>query len=187
MSANNPGLGTLCILPREIRDEIYRHLAKGHYWFKHNTGKITSRTKVPDLTLFSVSKATHDEISSLFYSESVFQFGHDQSYNSNAFPREPILRRLMKIELLFGCCAYWPIWHSSLLKVLKNEGILRDSLIVTSNCLGCGETFLGHLSEELEAFKSFRTVTLMVNPGLYSRSWVCDEEPNYIIRVIKEE
>ena len=79
MSANNPGLGTLCILPREIRDEIYRHLAKGHYWFKHNTGKITSRTKVPDLTLFSVSKATHDEISSLFYSESVFQFGHDQS------------------------------------------------------------------------------------------------------------
>ena len=181
MSANKPSLGTLSILPREIRDEIYRKLFKGRYC------RMRSQTQKSDLALLSVSKATYDEGSSMLYSESVFRLGFD--YNFTIYPPEPILRRILKIEFVFGCCGCWHPSYSDTLNKLNIGRALRDSLIVTSKFgpLGTGETLLRRLSESMEAFKSFRTVTLKVGPDKYPSTGSNDEaERKYVTRVIKQ-
>ena len=195
MDANSPGLGTLSILPREIRDEIYRNLVKDYYCFYYSSTipckwtlrmVLRSRTKKPNLALLLVSKATYDELSSMFYSESVFQFGFDRPYNPTYLP-EAILRRMMKIELVFGS-GYWQDYYVRAVKMLNSEDTLRDSLTITSDFgpLEVGEILTGRLSKELEAFKSFRAVTLKVNPDKYPSSGSNGEaEQKYITRVIK--
>ena len=195
MSASSPGLGTLCIFPREIRDEIYRNLVKDYYCFYYPaTGPcrwtlrmvLRSGTKKPDLALLLVSKTTYDELSSMFYSESVFQFGFERPYNPTYLP-EPILRRMMKIELVFDC-SYLHDYHVRAVKMFNNEGTLRDNLTITFYLgpLEYCERLTGRLSEELEMFKSFRTVTLKVNQGKYLSTGSNGEaERKYITRDIK--
>ena len=195
MSANHPGLGTLSILPREIRDEIYRILVKDHYCFYYAatrpcrwTLKMVkkSRTKKPDLALLFVSKATYNELSSMFYSESIFQFDFDRPYNPIYLP-EPVVPRMMKIELLFGC-ECWQDYHVRAVKMFKSEGTLRDSLTITSDFgpPDFGKMWTDILSKEFEAFKSFRTVILKVNTEKYF-STGSNGEPvrKYVTRVIK--
>ena len=185
-SANNPGLGTLSILPREIRDEIYRNLFKGHYCSYDSSDRMRSQTQKSDLALFSVSKATYDEGSSILYSESVFRLGFD--YDPTIYPPEPTLRRIMKIELVFECCGCWHPSYSDTLNELNIGRTLRDSLTVISKfgALETGEALLRRLSEAMEAFKSFRTVTLKVSPDKYPCTGSNGEaERKYITRVIK--
>ena len=193
MSGNNPSLGTLVILPREIRDEIYRHLFKGHYFLYDGSGRMRSRTQTPDLALFSVSKATYDEGSSMLYSESVFQFAFDRPIISTACLPERTLRRMKKIEVVFNCYGNWHAWYSDTLNKFKIGRTLCDSLTVTfqlysPNSPNSGEILLGHLSQKLGAFKSFRTVTLKVNRDKYpSTGSNGGEDSKYITRVIKQE
>ena len=192
MGESSRSLGNLVKLPREIRDEIYRHVLKGHYCFKDLSGEMRSNTQKPDLALFSVSKATYDESSSMLYSESVFRFGFDritEKFNPTMYPPEPTVRRMMNIELVFDCCGCWHSWYSDTLKALNIGRILRDSLSVTSEFepLETGERLLSRLSKELEAFKSFRTVTLKVNAEKYPSTISDDEESTYITRVVKQE
>ena len=147
---------------------------------------LRSRTKKPDLALLLVSKTTYDELSSMFYSESVFQFGFERPYNPIYLP-EPILRRMMKIELVFDC-SYLHDYHVRAVEMFNSEDTLRDSLTITSNLgpMEYGEMLTDRLSKELEAFKSFRTVTLKVNQGKWLSTGSNGEaERKYITRVIK--
>ena len=196
MSSNNPGLGTFSILPREIRDEIYRNLVKDNYCFYYAATRpcrwtlrmvSRSRTKKPDLALLLVSKATYDELSSMFYSESVFRFDFDRPHNPIYLP-EPIVPRMMKIELLFGC-EWWQDYHVRAVKMFKSKGTLRDSLTVTSDFgpPDFGEMWTDVLSKEFEAFKSFRTVILKVNTEKYFSTGPNGEAlRKYVTRLIKQ-
>ena len=196
MSAKNPGLGTLSILPRELRDEIYRYSFKGHYGFYYRYiashrwtlgSLLQSRTIFKaDVALLFVSKITYDESSRIFYSESMFQFVVRGPDNATYIP-EPVLnlRRMMKIELVFD----WEERHDCHLKMLNSEGTLRDSLTITSNFgpQERGDELIDWLSKGLEAFKSFRTVILKINPDKYPFIFSNDEaEQMYITRVIKK-
>lgn len=72
MEASRPG--GLFSLPRELRDEIYRYLLNGRYlsiqsWMHHERSRPPHMAK---MAIFRVSKATFDEATSVFYSESVF-------------------------------------------------------------------------------------------------------------------
>ena len=190
MSASSSGLGNLIKLPREIRDEIYRHLLKGHYRFEDNSRRMRPRTQKPNLTLFSVSRATYDESSSVLYSESVFRFALDRvrgGFNPTMYPPEPTVRRMMKIEVVFDCCGCWHQVCSDTLNALNIRRVLRDSLTVICHIgpLKIGEELIGRLSKELDAFRSFRTVTLKLNPDRNSPTRPYDGESRYITRVAK--
>ena len=179
--AENPSLGTLSILPREIRDEIYRHLLKSHFYLYHTS--LRPRSRSPHLSLLSVSKATYNEASSILYSESVFQL--HSAYIPTWYLPEPTVRRMKKIEIVFDSWNYWSKWFASELNELNIGRHPRDSLAIISRHGGMewSETLLGLVSEELDAFKAFRTVSLIVN--LKTGPWYDDEEQNLITRVIK--
>lgn len=194
MSSNNPDLGTLSILPRELRDEIYRHLLNGHYYTYNTSFPLTTRSPNPDLSLFLVSKAAYDEGSSIFYSESVFQLGFDNLRNYyDQFretgqakpPSDRIVRRMRKIEVAFNCWNWGPKYCAYQIIKLNVARYPRDSLTVITKVGGLefGETLLGHVSEELDAFRSFRTVTLKVKVETPPRSEAAEE--HYVTRVIK--
>lgn len=197
MSAKNPGLGTLSILPRELRDEIYRYVFKGYYCFYNRyiesrdwTPGVMSeaRTIKPDIALLFVSKATYDEFSRIFWSESMFQFNFKRPNNLD-YLSELVLRRMMKIELVYGW-EYGQKCQDRAVKMLNSEGTLRDSLTITSDIglLEHCEMLVGHLSKELEAFKSFRKVTLNVNLDKYASPGSNGENKQKLMTfVIKEE
>ena len=67
----------LFLLPRELRDEIYRLVLKGHYVIRVESAKRNSSakaTKNRDLSILMVSKAIWHEASDIWLSESTFQF-----------------------------------------------------------------------------------------------------------------
>ena len=67
----------LFLLPRELRDEIYRLVLKGHYVIRVESAKSHSSakaTKNSDLSILMVSKAIWHEASDIWLSESTFQF-----------------------------------------------------------------------------------------------------------------
>ena len=196
-SVKNPGLATLSKLPRELRDAIYRYLVKGgHYGFLNgplkffkwaHTAVLNSSTRRPDLALL-VSKATCDEFSSIFYADSTFHIEFEWSHTLTYIP-EPILRRMMKIELVFGWGELQDC-HVRVVNALNSEGTLRDSLTITSHFgpQERGDDLVCWLSKRLEAFNSYRTVTLKINPNKYPSTWSkAEAEQKYITRVIKQE
>ena len=77
VATEDPGLGTLTKLPREIRDEIYRYLVKGSYHLLHpvpffvHPRQRRNRDKF-DPTALHLSKTTYHEASEVYFSESTF-------------------------------------------------------------------------------------------------------------------
>lgn len=67
------GLGTLSKLPREVRDEIYRYLVKARYYASGGSISVLSDYHA-NAAIIRVSKPISDEVMSIFYSESIFNF-----------------------------------------------------------------------------------------------------------------
>ena len=71
-----PG-GTLCILPREVRDEIYRLVVTDCEVVcvaRDETSNATIRTHEHEFAILKVSKAINHEVSEVWLSECVFRF-----------------------------------------------------------------------------------------------------------------
>ena len=72
--------GALFVLPREIRDEIYRLLVKGSYldtgcFYRYPDKGFLARNDVqPDFAILQLSKSIGREATEILYSESVFRF-----------------------------------------------------------------------------------------------------------------
>ena len=121
--------GALFLLPREIRDEIYRLLVKGRYladkplnysngggttnYGKSNGEKINDENKDnidgeeilsedegPDFSIFRVSKFLSDEAREILYSDSVFRFIIDWSFPIGNEIAHGKLHRLKKVASL---------------------------------------------------------------------------------------
>ena len=121
--------GALFLLPREIRDEIYRLLVKGRYladkplnysygggttnYGKSNGEKINDENKDnidgeeilsenegPDFSIFRVSKFLSDEAREILYSDSVFRFTIDWNFPIGNEKAHGKLHRLKKVASL---------------------------------------------------------------------------------------
>lgn len=109
VAPDNPGLGTLAMLPREIGDEIYRYLVKGIYPVMCPSTSTTKARRMmnrpvklrkngPDPTTLQLSKAINHEASAVKYSESLFLCCVGFHQNLSCLPQASI-DRMMNIEL----------------------------------------------------------------------------------------
>ena len=168
-------------LPLEIRNEIYRYLVKRRYSFKYyNKVEIELGAENPDFAIFSVSKAAYDEATSVFYSESVFNFYADLTCASIDYPVGAVLERMMNIELELWCYLWFGYDYDaheygaaqleSKVRKLKGRDTLRDTLQVKfietepyePKKLGWCESVLACYLKELVDLVGFRTVVIEV-------------------------
>lgn len=106
IATDNPGLGSLGFLPREIRDEIYRYLVKGIYYLwnprKPNIRSwrplIKSDPEALDPTILQVSKAINKEALVVQCSEGTLHCLSDIYVKDVDIPQVSI-DRMMNIEL----------------------------------------------------------------------------------------
>ena len=88
--------GALFILPREVRDEIYRLVVKRRY---HTSHFLPVGTYVNDLAIFRVSRAIGHEATDIWLSESLFVFVIDfEDHVKRGVPSE-LLDRMKNVEL----------------------------------------------------------------------------------------
>lgn len=117
-------LGDLSYLPREIRDEIYRHVLsrtyKAFYSFSITRPTIMQKTNLQivdipiyrdlaasNLSVLRLSKAIQDEAMPIFYSEGTFRFYYSprlgQAY-LEGIPQDPnvdIISRMTNVEIIY--------------------------------------------------------------------------------------
>ncbi len=102
------GLGILGILPREIRDIIYRYLVKGFYlaacpssWTRPDNLPIVKLQEERQfvIIIFQLSKAINKEASAIHYNEGNFRCYPDTS-EAMLYPPQAQIDRMMKIEVI---------------------------------------------------------------------------------------
>ena len=202
---DNPSLGTLVILPREVRDEIYRYLVIGRYNLYQcscdGSAEIYTITKPqlalkpandhPNLAISEVSKVTHDEATSILYSESVFRYRGDYAYVRVPWTPPPAsaFDRLMKIECEFDWFHWSDEWYDAhrfiidnqlyaILDTLTGFGKLRNMLLIkfTLGPPDTCEALFSHVIRRLKALVGFRTVIIVVG-----------KESEHIARTMEQE
>ena len=104
--------GALFILPREIRDDIYRFFVKGRHTVYRPlenedggafTFKIGSRARdKPDLVILQISRAINREAQEILYSESVFRYPVDFNASKALQPPTHLVRRMKKVKMLLS-------------------------------------------------------------------------------------
>ena len=176
--------GALFLLPREIRDEIYRLLVKGSYrdteCFYRYSGKGGWGLKVvrPDFAVLQVSKSVGREATEILYSESVFRFvvttwfypGKLLSPDPNRMKRlAPMIQNVILDVRHFDPPDTFS--ETNMGMAVQNFGgldITRRSLLV--RMFHCSEPWLENqrlprICQHLKAFVGFRAVTLEMWPA----------------------
>ena len=107
ITMENPGLGTLVKLPREVRDEIYRYLVKGAYHLLHPVpffvppSQRRKRSKF-DHTTLQLSKTINHEAAEVYFSESSFAINLFYIEGMTKVPQESF-DRMMSVGFLVRC------------------------------------------------------------------------------------
>ena len=175
--------GALFLLPREIRDEIYRLLVKGSYLdtkcFYRWSGKDSRRrTRVrPKFAILQLSKSIGREATEILYSESIFRFVITTDFGvgkllSPDFDRmkrlAPMIQNVVLDVRQYDVPDTW--YETNMGMVVQSFGglaIPRRSLLV--RMLGCSQCWLGcnrlpRVCQQLKAFVGFRATTLEMWP-----------------------
>ena len=191
---NKPGLGTLNIIPQEVRDEIYRYLVKDVYGFEQSLiyqvdgirgnknvwGRIDSGRDLSGFTIFLVSKVVCAEAASIMYAESFFKYNLSQLATRTIGPA-PALHRAMKIQFDFDSFTWFYVWTGvqtdmseydlrGTIDELTWPGSLRNILIVRvllKENIHIDEALSTQVLKRLNAFVGFRTVIIETGPMGY--------------------
>ena len=102
--------GAIFVLPREIRDEIYRLLIKRRYTVFYPSKAASGATFAGnttavdrfDLPIFQISHAIGHEVEAQVYSESTFRYFIDFTMIEPRKPPTAVVNRIKKVEMLIG-------------------------------------------------------------------------------------
>ena len=184
----NPGLGLLGKLPREIRDEIYRHLVKvSHQFLRPYTDGIPTdgplekeiKQRKLDTTILRLSKAIKHEAMTMYLSESTF-VGHIDTVKCVGILSKPQLDRIKKIELyvVVGSSEVYRVagflqayfdrrygWRTMMKKVCVTDRI-RKSILVAFKiiCSPICTTLSEDMLQNLRLLVNYRTVVISLTP-----------------------
>ena len=177
--------GVLSVLPREIRDKIYRLLVKGSYldtasMYRYSGSEVDAHNDVqPDFAILQLSKSIGREATEILYSESVFRFViTTRGFNEEhiLIPDNDRMKRLAPMiqNVVLDIHCYEPpdpFYEMNMGIAVQNFGgldIRRRSLLV--RLLDCSQfwSIRPRICEKLKAFVGFRTATLEVLPS----SWL---------------
>lgn len=103
-------LGTLSVLPRELRDEIYSHVCEREYEFGrfsdrlHRKWHSNGNTDLPMLTL---SKTIREELLAVLHAEAVFSIRSARYFQNKAWTRNdiPFIDHIQRVGLSTAVCA----------------------------------------------------------------------------------
>lgn len=138
VTTEDPGLGTLAKLPREIRDEIYRYLVKGVYYLRQPLpffvypGQLRRRFEP---TALHLSKTIHHEAAEVYFSESSFAINLVYTKGMIKVPQQSF-DRMMSIRLLVPCGERdhhndnMGIWEATIQQLNSAKPIRRDIHVV---------------------------------------------------------
>lgn len=102
--------GALFILPREIRDDIYRLVVKNHYIIYVTQGENDATLPAKqehDFAILEVSKVVNLEASEILYSESVFRFAVDCRAHGIVWVPTHLTDRMKNVAITFGERSDW--------------------------------------------------------------------------------
>lgn len=170
--------GALFLLPREIRDEIYRLLVKGSYI---DTGcfyrYVYAHTEAPlDFAVLQLSKSVGREATEILYSESVFRFViSEMSFGEHILPADldrmkrlaPMIQnvildvRFKKQNTFYEMNMGIAVQNFGGLAIMRRSLLFRILVGSTSYTKGKG---LPRICQQLKAFVGFRAATLEVLP-----------------------
>ena len=136
----DPGLGTLAKLPREIRDEIYRYLVKGVYHLRQPLPFVVYPSQLRNRRRFDpaalhLSKTIHHEAAEVFFSESSFAISLFYTKSMIKIPQQSF-DRMMSIRLLVRCDERdlnndnMEIWEATIQQLNSAKHIRRDIHVV---------------------------------------------------------
>ena len=176
--------GALFLLPREIRDEIYRFLVRGSYLdttclYRYSDGAFEPQRGVrPDFAILRVSKSISREATEILYSESVFRFVITVGVTGERISR-PDLGRIKRLapmiqhvvldtDRLVMPDTVFDLNMGVAVQIFGGLDIRRRSLLV--RVLSCSKFFsrgmgLPIVCEHLKAFVGFRATTLEAVPA----------------------
>ena len=175
--------GALFLLPREIRDEIYRLLVKGSYldtecFYRWSGKNSCRRTGVrPGFAILQLSKSIGREATEILYSESVFRFVLTTRFDVGQLlsPDFDRMKRLAPmIQNVILDVRHYDVpntcHETNMGMVVQNFGgldVRRRSLLV--RMLDCSECWfscerLPRVCQQLKAFVGFRAATLEMWP-----------------------
>ena len=179
--------GALFILPREVRDEIYRLVVKRDYIIYVTLGddevSIRPTKDKHYFAILEVSKTLSDEASDILYSESLFKFSIDFSAHGIFCVPTPLTKRMKNVEFRFGGLSTWhsdlfspntfltyqnhinTICHAVIADFTGAE-IVRNNLRIRLSVCGPGmiSTLSVHIFQGIKALIGFRTIVLEVFP-----------------------
>ena len=167
-------LGLFSRFPREIRDEIYRHILSKMYRPKYEP-KVDDwfyveckRNRRLTLSVLALSKTVKDEAMALLFSEATFCY---VGQIDSRLPDIAITNRMRSIEILFydslgpkldddrktaNFCA--------VLGLFQGDTITRKSILITFKQRSCvTEMIMSPLLEALRELTGFKTVTLKLS------------------------
>lgn len=132
-------LGDLSYFPREIRDEIYRHVLPKKYMTFESSCVIRSVSYEdnkwirPKLSIFRLSKAINDETMSIFYSEGTFEFRYGRDYEHDDTLSQiwnvDFMNRIMNIEISTSDNLGQP--YAGPVQLFQGDVITRKSFLIT--------------------------------------------------------
>ena len=178
--------GALFLLPREIRDEIYRLLVKGSYLDTTSLYRLSGKEfndhkdVQPDFAILQTSKGIGREATEILYSESVFRFVITAVFYETKIlsPDLDRMKRLapmiqnviLDIDSFFMPNVNYEASMDFAIQIFGGRDIERRSLLVRMLC--CSKYFskgmgLPRTCQQLSAFEGFRATTLQVLPASY--------------------
>ena len=184
---NTPSpLGALSVLPREIRDEIYRNLFAEKKYFWHNIMFSTIFTSPSDaeyaVSVLRLSKAFNEEAIPIMYSEGTFCFRYALQEPTEFVGQHDSIYSMTKVEFFYDASLeselnfnhnedldwnlsrFYDCARAGSLDLFQGDTIVRDSIIIV--LLLC--EFWGHAAMLIESplfvalkqLTGFKAVTL---------------------------
>lgn len=156
-------------------------------------------TKSPWPSIMQVSKATHDEAISIFYSESVFRYRIYRRFEFTTSRPAPASERMMKIELEFYILPDreyrsrgLEIEHNLKATLDRFTGLsrLRNTMAITFRIVSpdIHEMLANYFFGRLKALVGFRTVIINIRPMPEPRTEERDRQGyDRIAQALKEE
>ena len=189
--------GALFTLPREVRDQIYRFLVKGHYLVfrhmepgEHGVSLIDDGTwDKSDLIILRISKAISREAQQIFYSESIFRYPVPFHTRKRLESPNGAVSQMKKIEVdIYNFedalttynhsnqgqfyllrTIHMPYICGNILGDFTGTDILRDTLHITlrESTPKIISPLRSHVLPSLCVLNEFRTIVIEVLPRLY--------------------
>ena len=196
-SAKLTPLGTLSILPRELRDQIYSIYLHAHGLLYHPNAWLDDQTwcgkSSQGLSIMRVSKAVHAELLSILCSKGLLKIDHFVFSLKKQPSHLPVAKDVCNVSIFLDCAFFSPRSLSSVsggsVCFFTGTSKMRNSCVLhfrrcTPKARLIRQSPLIHAISQLTAFKTVQLVFTPKDPGWITRSRPQNDDLETLVREI---